>query len=351
MRLEACYWIFSHSRLRYGGSNMVELRDILGHEDVKKQLENAVVSNKVSHAYLFSGDNGSGKKTVAKAFAKVLLCEEGKEVACGKCKSCKQVESNNNPDLKIVTGEKVILTKDEIRSQIVDDAQIKPYSSKRKVYIIPNAHLLRTDAQNVLLKTIEEPPTYVTVILVADNDDAIISTIMSRCVKVKFKALKEDIIKKYLMENCGMVDYAAQVSAAFSGGSLGRAIRYSTTDDFVKMKELVVKVMRGLDDKEVYEIMYELGDIVKDKLLLEDYLDLMLLWFRDVLMLKVTNDPNKVLYKDEYKTLKSQAKVRGYDGIDVIIKAIDNTRTRLKANVNMETAIELLVLTMKNPIV
>lgn len=330
---------------------MNDFKDIIGHEEIVTHLQTAIETGKVSHAYLFAGDNGAGKKMTAKAFAKALLCENGGINACGKCKSCIQTDSGNNPDLKIVTGEKIILSKEEIRSQVVEDAQIKPYAANKKVYIIPNAHLLRIDAQNVLLKTIEEPPEYVVIILVADNIDAIIPTILSRCVKIKFKAIRDDIIKKYLMENCGLPDYAAKISAEFSGGSIGRAIRYASTQDFSAMKDKVIHIMRELDNMDLFDIMEQVNDLAKDKENMEDYLDLMLLWFRDVLMLKVTNDPNKLLYSEEYKSLAKQAQMRGYDDIEVILSAINKTKTRFKANVNMETALELLILTMKNPIV
>lgn len=330
---------------------MNEYKDILGHEEIKEHLQKSIEMDKVSHAYLFTGDTGCGKKMMAKVFAKALLCEEAGVTPCGKCKSCLQVDSNNHPDLKIVTSEKVIPGKEEIRQQVVNDAQIKPYSASRKVYIVPKAHLLRVETQNVLLKTIEEPPSYAVIIFTTDNMDSIIPTILSRCVKIKFKPIAEDLIKKHLMEKYEMVDYAATVSAAFSAGSIGRAIKYSTTGKFDDIKQTVVKMMKNIDTLELYEIMEVVDEIIKDKDYVEDYIDMMLLWFRDVLMLKVTNDPNKVLYKEEYKYLSAQAKVRGYDGLEVIISAIEKTKIRLKANVHMETAMELLVLTMKNPIV
>ena len=330
---------------------MNEYKDIIGHDEIKEHLQGAISAGKVSHAYLFTGDIGAGKRSMAKVFAKTLLCEEQGITPCGKCKSCLQVDSDNNPDLKIVKGEKIIISKDEIRNQVVNDALVMPYASNRKVYIIPDVHLLREDAQNVLLKTIEEPPQYVTVILTANNLDSVIQTIISRCVKIKFKAIAEDVIKKYIMDKYEMVDYAAAVSAAFSAGSIGRAIRYSTANDFNSVKDSVVNMMRNIDNLELNEIMEMVNTILKDKDSMEDYLDMMLLWFRDVLMLKVTNDPNKLLYKEEYKYISKQAKTRGYDGLEVIIGAIDKTKIRLKAHVNMETAMELLILTMKNPIV
>lgn len=339
------------TRVRKGVCDMNEFKDIVGQDEIVNHLQTSIETEKVSHAYLFVGDNGAGKKTAAKAFAKSLLCEEGKGRACGKCKSCIQVDSGNNPDLKIVKGEKAITSKEEIRTQLVEDAPVKPYAAKYKVYIVPDTHLLRIESQNVLLKTIEEPPEYVVVILVADNMDSVIPTILSRCVKLKFKAIGDDIICKFLMENYQIPDYAARMSAAFSGGSIGRAIRYATTEDFAKMKEKTIRIMRGIDNMDLFEIMDMVKELSTDKDAVEDYLDLMLLWFRDVLMLKVTNDPNKLLYHDEYTAIKKQAQTRGYDGIEVILNAIEKTRTRLKANVNLETALELLILTMKNPIV
>ena len=131
-------------------------------------LLSAVQADAVSHAYILNGERGSGKRLLANLFAMSLQCQNRAEdgEACGKCQSCKQAQSGNQPDIIKVTHEKPnTISVDDIRTQVNNDIVIKPYSSKYKIYIIPEADLMSAQAQNALLKTIEEPPEYAVIML------------------------------------------------------------------------------------------------------------------------------------------------------------------------------------------
>ena len=162
---------------------MQGFQKVVGHQEIITHLQNAISMNKVSHAYLFGGESGSGKKMMASLFAMTLQCEKHGVEPCMECPSCKKAQSQNHPDIIYVKHEKPnTISIDEIREQLINDVMIKPYSSPYKIYIIDEAQKLTLQAQNALLKTIEEPPAYAVVMLLADNPDALLPTISSRCV-------------------------------------------------------------------------------------------------------------------------------------------------------------------------
>ena len=154
---------------------MLGFNDIIGHEEIIRHLKNAIQTEKVSHSYIFTGDPGSGKKLLAGTYAMTLQCEEGGTEPCGHCDSCKKAIGKNHPDIIMVTHEKPnVITIDEIREQIINDVDIKPYCSPYKIYIVANAELMNPQAQNALLKTIEEPPEYAVIMLLTSNIDALL---------------------------------------------------------------------------------------------------------------------------------------------------------------------------------
>lgn len=326
---------------------MLDYKQVIGHESVLEHLKKTVSNGKVSHAYIFNGEDGSGKMMLASIFAKTLLCEKQGQEPCNCCKSCMQVDGKNQPDLIYVTHEKASIGVDDIRIQINNDILIKPFSSRYKIYIIDEAEKMTEQAQNALLKTIEEPPEYAVIMLLTNNTNRLLQTILSRCVTVSLKAVSNRAIKEYLMEKQGIPDYLAEVSAGFSRGNVGRAIKYATSEDFIESKDAVLKVLKHIDEMELFEIMDAIKEFGARKLEIEDYIDLMLLWYRDVLLFKVTKDPNLLLYKNEYKYIARQASQRGYENIENIIEAMDKAKIRLKANVNFDTAIELMLLSLK----
>lgn len=326
---------------------MLSFQDISGHEQIIEHLQNAIRQNKVSHAYIFNGEKGSGKKLLATTFAKTLQCEEGSVEPCMKCKSCIQTDSRNQPDIIMVTHEKAGITVDDIRQQVNGDIEIKPYSSRYKIYIIDEAEKMNEAAQNALLKTIEEPPEYAVILLLADNAERLLPTILSRCVLLNLKPVSTEQIRKHLMEKRGFTDYQAELSADFAQGNLGKAIRYAASDDFLAMKEDALRLLRKIDQMQLPELVEHIRSFTEHKLEVNDYIDLMILWYRDVLMFKVTNNPNVIMFKEELSYIKKQASLHDYEGIENVIKGMEKAKLRIKANVNFDTTIELMLLTIK----
>lgn len=326
---------------------MKDFGQVIGHSEVIEHLQKGIQENKVSHAYILAGEKGAGKRLLANIFASTLQCEKGSIQPCGTCKSCMQVEGGNQPDIIYVTHEKASLGVDDIRQQVNNDVAIKPYSSVRKIYIIPDGEKMTEQAQNALLKTIEEPPEYAVFLLLTENVNTFLPTILSRCVTLQLKPVDAKLIKKFLMERMQIPDYLAELSAAFSQGNVGKAIRYASSEEFIEMKRDTIHVLTHVDDMKNYEIMQFIKKMAENKGDVEDYLDLMLLWYRDVLMFKVTQDTNGLLFADEISSIRKQAQSKQYEGIEAIIQAIEKAKVRLKANVNFDTAMELMIFVMK----
>ncbi len=327
---------------------MAGFKDILGHEQIISHLQNAITMDKVSHAYIINGPDKSGKRMLAEAFAAALQCEEGGSEACGTCHSCKQAEGRNQPDIIYVGHEKPnTLSVDDIRTQVNNDIVIKPYSSRYKVYIIDEAEKMNVQAQNALLKTIEEPPAYAVILLLTTNADAFLPTILSRCVTLNIKAVPDGQIKKFLMRRYQVPDYQADVCVAFAQGNVGKAIQLASSEDFNELKAATLQLMKRVKEIELYEMTEAVRQIGEYKLQISDYFDLMMIWYRDVLMFKATGDVNGLIFKDEVYDIKRQAEKSSYNGIERILRALEKAQVRLGANVNFDLVIELLLLTIK----
>ena len=327
---------------------MAGFGDIIGHEQIITHLRSAIALDMVSHAYILNGPEYSGKMMLAEAFAMALQCEGEGERPCLECRSCRQAMDHNQPDIIYVSHEKPnIIGVDDIRTQINNDIVIKPYSSRYKVYIVDEAEKMNQQAQNALLKTIEEPPAYAVILLLTTNADSFLQTILSRCITLNLKAVKEEVIRDYLMKHYQIPDYQADVCAAFSQGNVGKAVQLASSEDFGELKASVLQLVKRLDDIDLYEFGGAIKQIGEYKLQINDYFDLITIWFRDVLYMKATNDVNGLIFKDEVYDIKRQAAKRSYQGIEIILKALDTAKLRLNANVNFDLTLELLLLTIK----
>ena len=302
---------------------MVSFNNIIGHEEIIRHLQNAMKTGKVSHSYIFTGRPGSGKKLLATTYAMTLQCEAGGTEPCQKCDSCKKALGKNHPDIIMVNHEKP-------GTISIDDAE-----------------MMTVQAQNALLKTIEEPPEYAVIMLLTSNVDALLPTIQSRCVRLDLKVVDDSLVKKYLMERLHVPDYQAEIDASFAQGSIGRAKEAATSEEFSRMTEKALKILKYVNTMEVYELSDEIKALSDEKQNISDYLDIFQFWFRDVLMFKATQEVDNLVFKQEINYIKEQASQRSYENLEKILEALEKTKVRLRANVNFELALELLFLTIR----
>ena len=327
---------------------MAGFHDIIGHDRVKDHLQKAIEYHKVSHAYILAGEEGMGRKTLAKAFAMTLLCERSDKEPCMQCHACRQILSGNHPDVIWVTHEKpASIGVDDIRTQINDTIYIKPYSSSYKIYMVDEAEKMTVQAQNALLKTIEEPPSYAVIILMTTNQEVFLPTILSRCIQLNLRPLKNHLVSDYLTETMGVPEEKANIYAAFARGNLGKAIHLASSEEFSLLFRQVLTLLKNIKEMDIAMLLDSIKKLQEDNLDLYECLDFMQLWYRDILMFKVTKDINMLVFKEEYSVVSKLCQKSSYEGLETILNAIEKAKTRLDANVNTDLALELMLLTMK----
>lgn len=327
---------------------MATFKDIIGQEQIKAHFKTMVESGQVSHAYIIHGEQSSGKDFIAKIFATALQCESKETAPCGECRSCKQAANGNQPDIIFVQHEKPnTIGVEDIRTQIVNDMGIKPYSSPYKIYIVNEAEKMTPQAQNALLKTLEEPPAYGMIILLTTNVDSFLPTILSRCIVLNMKPVPDALVTKFLMEELSVPDYKAEVCTAFARGNIGKAKALATSEEFEQIKSDAVSLLKYVKEMDIADLVTTIKKITEYKFQIKDYLDIIMVWYRDVLLLKATNDANHLIFKEEIQYIRKVAVNSSYEGLETIIRAIETAKSRLDANVNFDLTMELMFLVIK----
>lgn len=335
-------------------------RSIIGEYEAKRHFQAAIASGRVAHAYLITGDAGSGKTMLAEAFAETLVCETRQAKAeeetadtaavdaCLNCLSCRKAIDGNHPDIISVTHEKPgVISVGEVREQVVSTVSILPYESRYKIYLIEEAEKMNPQAQNALLKTIEEPPEYAVIILMTASPEALLDTIRSRCVTIATKPVPDDELEAYLSRELTLPDYETKMLAAFAQGNVGRALRAATDEGFLGRRDKTLGLIRTLKGMDTAAMSEAVRRMKEDKVWIDDVLDILLMWYRDVMYFKATADIDHLIFAREISTIRAQASTASYEGLKEILDAIDRFRVRLRANVNFELAAELMLLTIK----
>ncbi len=338
---------------------MYNFDDIIGEEQLKTKMKSVAQSGKNSHAYVIVGEKRSGKTTLANCFVKALQCEGEGEKPCGMCMSCMQMDVGAHPDVIYVQHEKPgSIGIEDIKTGVTDDIVIKPYRSEKKIYIIDDAQKMTVAAQNALLKTLEEPPSYAVIILITTSVEVLLPTILSRTVLLPVRPVKNDVIKNYLMKKMELPDYRADVIVAFARGNFGRALDLISDEDFEQKKQEAVDILKNLsrdDYGEIYKRAVELGKEKKDKKENKEdgnshfaqLTDFFLVWYRDVLVYKATNQVQDLIFREDIQYIKKVSKEIPYENFDRIFEAIRKAGEMVRSNVSVETAVDLLFITIK----
>ena len=289
---------------------------ILGNEKNKQILQKSIRNNTISHSYMFVGIQGIGKKIIAKEFAKNILCLNTNNNQNCTCKSCIEFETNNNPDFSIIEPDGNSIKIEQIR-ELQKRIQEKPIISNSKVYIIDNADMMTQEAQNCLLKTLEEPPEYATIILIGSNENLFLTTIKSRCMILHFEPISNENIKKYLQNELEISNIDDEMLDIFQG-SIGKAIALK---DKKEEYEKIIAFVENLDKKDIIDL-YKLAEpIYKSKEEIFEILD-----YINILLLKKARQ--NYLYTD-------------------CIQIVEDTKKRLKQNGNYDMCIDNLVFNLK----
>ena len=299
---------------------------IRGQRFAKKYLSNSIKSNMISHAYMFEGPSGVGKNTMARELATTLLEMEN---------------LFNSPDYIEITPDGNSIKIAQIR-KLQSDILVKPYKSY-KIYVIDEAQKMTVEAQNALLKTLEEPPKYAIIILITNNKESLLDTIKSRCEIIKFTPIPLVEVADYLTQT-GVDKNRASLLANFSRGSMQKAIELSESEDFHIMRDEVQKYVETFLTGSMLDIIDIQSSIEKYKDNITNVLDLLVNYFRDIMMVKENVDSSMIINLDRLVFIKNMSTKITYSQLSKIIDIIEETKNKLRSNCNFNISIQGMTL-------
>ncbi|MCX7708860.1 MAG: DNA polymerase III subunit delta' [Clostridia bacterium] len=325
----------------------MDFSSIIGQQEVIDSLKNSIESEKVGHAYIFAGPTGIGKKTVARIFASMLLCSNsGVAGSCGECLSCRLAENNSNPDFHEVNPEGASIGVDEIRD-VLSNIVVRPMYGKKKVYLIIDAERMTVQAQNSLLKTLEEPPSYGVIILTTSNYGALLETIRSRTIKLSFKKNSPLEIKALLEGRFGNTIKAVDFVTSYADGIIGTALKLAGSEEFIALREKTLELLQKLRRSKLSTVFDQYPFFEENKEDVDVILDIALLFFRDLLAYKNTGDENILINSDKKDIILNNASVYSTDRLIRSVETIENTRKIIKQNANYQLSIEVMLMKLQ----
>lgn len=326
---------------------MKSFEEWTGHKKIIGSLQKSIEKNQISHAYIFEGPEGMGKLQMAELLAKTLQCEQKGSNPCNMCSSCIQFDSHNHPDIKYVQMQpkKKSLGVEDIRQQIEADLLEKPYRYEKKIYIISKADKMTEQAQNALLKTIEEPPPYGMLILLANAVHGFLPTILSRCIVLRFHPYTPTEMERYITSlRQDVTKEEINMIIGFAEGNPGKGRDLLLSEEFKALRQTFFMLLEKMNTAKGIDI-FSIGKVFeKEEKDLPYLLDLMLMWHRDMLLAKLLGEQAKILNIDKKTELFAESKKVGQSMLQNRLRLLQEVKQQLKQNANVQLAVEVLLL-------
>lgn len=326
-------------------ADLYTFEEIRGNTPLVEQLRRSAASGRSSHAYLFLGGAGAGKRLIANTFAKALQCE-GEKRPCDSCKSCHAFNHGNHPDViyfqPLKNGK--TYTIEDVREQLLETVDLKPFQYEKKIYIIEKADTLNIQSQNALLKTLEEPPAHAVFLLLAERAEAFLPTILSRVVVMKIRPLSAETIADYLMQ-AGHLAEESHILSAYAQGRIGQALELVEDEGFREMRQDILgklEALPSMSEGEAYLLAKDLEGYKNDL----RFLDIMELWYRDLLTAKSLREEGYLIQRDKKDAIFRAAK----EPAALLAKkaaAVRTARMRLAQNANFRLTMEVMLMDLK----
>jgi len=326
----------------------MSFNSVIGQEEAVEILQDEIKQDRISHAYLFSAKKGSGKSKLAFEFAKASFCEESDFDSCGSCINCRKMDHQNHPDFKKVSvlEGKSAISIDQIR-ELKKEIAYKPYDSDHKIYIIESAEKMTKEAANSLLKTLEEPPSFATIILLVEDSGKLLPTIVSRCQQIKLRNVSKQKIKELLLAE-GLEAEQAEILSSTAAGSPGKAFEIIEIDNYFEQRQEIYNFLKDINTKntiEIFKITEKLASLLKTDF---PCFDLLSDWYRDIMMIK-QDYLDAVINKDYFEELKVLAVELSLQKVIKNLELIAQSEKYIERNIREELSLEVLFFKLRQP--
>ena len=310
---------------------------IIGHQQIVEQLQHTVASDRIAGAYLFVGPTGVGKETVARYFAQLIFCQQNAQppTVCGTCLACRKVDSGNHPDLQFIRPEGSLLKIGQIR-ELQKRIIYEPLEASRKVYILTDVDRMNAEAENCLLKTLEEPPASSVLILLTSNIRALLPTTRSRCQILQFHPMQTQELAEMLVEKFSVAPEQATILAIAADGAIGKALTQLEKGDV--LTEAVPEILRETDPLAAFR----LAEHFKNN---PETLGELVTWYRDLLFLQQGAPNDLITHIHSLEELQTIVPYYSRLRIQQAIQTVFDTKSLIEnTNTNASLALEVMCL-------
>lgn len=324
----------------------MSFKKIFGHVRPIGIIKNAIEMGKIPSAYLFSGIDGIGKKFLALTLAKALNCKNKILDSCDGCISCKKIDNNIHPDVKIIEPEGNIIKIDQIR-RLKKDLSYRPFEGEKKVLIINETEKMNHHAANSLLKTLEEPALDTLIILITSQGHKLLPTITSRCQRIRFNSIPPDLIAQIVRDKLHIDDKRAHLLASLSEGSIIKALKMNN-DVLLEYRKKLANNISTFSLNRINQLFQFAEELNNQKDILPDILEFFKTYFRDLLVIKEGLSGKKLINADLEKNLNAHSSKFSSKDLLSKIKTVNDTQQMLMGNVNKRLALDAMLLRFTN---